>query len=319
MFYRLSILMAVLLTFLSFGSNYGYTAELSPQSLLKSSKVKDSPPLDLQKSSTNLLAQAPIGNEPSQEQQQRNFIPLWLLVGLILITVMVVFLIWLMLPAKTTKQETLGKTHQDDSLAKEKKDKIPSYQPKEISSPQKETTITKPSVPVAQPSVAIQTTTKLPANDNIYELIEALVDRSSNKRRRAIWELAQKADSPAVKPLVDRMMDADSQEKTLILEALSQVCGKTLKPINHALALSLQDENAQVRKNAIRDITRIYDHVSQIRPLLYHATTDENAEVREVAKWALSQLDLLQMPQESNLISEQTNDQPSSTDDAFDL
>jgi vesicle coat complex subunit len=60
--------------------------------------------------------------------------------------------------------------------------------------------------------------------------------------------------------------------------------------MNRALALSLQDQNPDVRKNAIRDLTRIYDLVSQISQLLRHAVDDSDAEVQETARWALSQL-----------------------------
>ncbi|EAM47510.1 hypothetical protein CwatDRAFT_0171 [Crocosphaera watsonii WH 8501] len=71
--------------------------------------------------------------------------------------------------------------------------------------------------------------------------------------------------------LVDLMIHTDSQERSLILEALSQISTRTLKPMNHALTLSLQDKNPQVRKNAIRDLTRIHDLMSQIYQLLCHS------------------------------------------------
>ncbi|WP_198648347.1 HEAT repeat domain-containing protein, partial [Cyanothece sp. BG0011] len=80
------------------------------------------------------------------------------------------------------------------------------------------------------------------------------------------------------------------QERSLILEALSQISARTLKPMNHALSLSLRDNNPQVRKNAIRDLTRIYELMSQISQLLCHAIDDSDREVQETAKWAINQL-----------------------------
>jgi vesicle coat complex subunit len=86
------------------------------------------------------------------------------------------------------------------------------------------------------------------------------------------------------------MVDSDSSQRSLILAAVTEIGIRTLKPINRALLISLQDRNADVRKNAIRDVTRIYDLVSQINQLLNHAADDSDAEVRETARWALGQL-----------------------------
>lgn len=150
----------------------------------------------------------------------------------------------------------------------------------------------------------LQTTTRIANLDVIEDLLKDLQEIDPKKRRKAIWELAQKADSRAMKPLVDLMIDTDSQERTLILEALSQISSRTLKPMNQALAISLQDKNPQVRKNAIRDLTRIYDIMSQISQLLAHAIDDPDNDVQETAKWALNQLNLQVPPHLSLLNSE---------------
>ncbi|NEO87190.1 MAG: hypothetical protein F6J87_23460, partial [Spirulina sp. SIO3F2] len=136
----------------------------------------------------------------------------------------------------------------------------------------------------------------LPKTDVIEELIRELQSPSPEVRRQAIWELAQKADSRAVQPLVNLLLDSDSQQQSLVLEALSQIGVRTLKPINRALALSLQDENAQVRKNAIRDVSRIYALLSQLSQLIYYATDDPDADVQETAQWALEQLKKIRVP-----------------------
>jgi peptidoglycan hydrolase-like protein with peptidoglycan-binding domain len=139
-------------------------------------------------------------------------------------------------------------------------------------------------------SIPLQKTTRLAKINIVDALIKDLQAPDPTKRRKAIWELAQRGDSRAVQPLIDLMVDSDSKQRSLILEALSQIGTRTLKPMNRALAISLQDENAEVRKNAIRDVTRIYELVSQASQLLCHAADDPNPEVQDTARWALNQL-----------------------------
>ncbi len=153
----------------------------------------------------------------------------------------------------------------------------------------------------------LQRTTRIPSPELIDELIRELSNPDPKKRRRAIWKLAQNADSRAMKPLVELMIDTDSYERNLILEALSQISARTIKPMNQALALSLQDKNPQVRKNAIRDLTRLYDMMSQVSQLLCHAIDDNDVEVQETAKWALNQLNL-QMPPRLDLLLNKDNE-----------
>ncbi|AFY81267.1 HEAT repeat domain-containing protein [Oscillatoria acuminata] len=129
--------------------------------------------------------------------------------------------------------------------------------------------------------------------DAIETLIEELQSRVPTQRRKAIWELGQKGDSRAMQPLVSLLMDSDSRQRSLILASLAEIGNRTLQPMNRALILSLQDSNPEVRKNAIRDLTRIYDLVSQTSQLLRHAAEDSDPEVREAAQWALSQLSRL--------------------------
>jgi vesicle coat complex subunit len=77
----------------------------------------------------------------------------------------------------------------------------------------------------------------------------------------------------------------------LILSALSEIGTRTIKPMSKALAISLQDDNADVRKNAIRDLTRIYDLVAQVSQMVQKCSVDDpDDEVRETATWALKQL-----------------------------
>jgi len=125
----------------------------------------------------------------------------------------------------------------------------------------------------------------------VDELVEELTSPDSSKRRRAIWELGQRGDSTAIQPLVNLMPDADSKERSLILAALTEVSTRSLKPMNRALAMALQDPNAEVRQNAIRDLTRIYDLMGQASQMLSHVVADDSdTEVKETARWALEQL-----------------------------
>jgi HEAT repeat protein len=109
-------------------------------------------------------------------------------------------------------------------------------------------------------------------------------------RHRAIWELGQRGNSIAIQPLVNGLLEADSQEKSLILAALSEISSRSLKPMHRALALGLQDPSPEVRKNAIRDLSRVYDTLVQLSPMLAHATQDPDPEVQATAQWALGQL-----------------------------
>ncbi|BAZ15945.1 peptidoglycan binding domain-containing protein [Calothrix sp. NIES-4071] len=138
--------------------------------------------------------------------------------------------------------------------------------------------------------ITTETTSRLAKVNIVDELVKDLRSPDPNKRRKAIWDLGQQGDSRAIQPLVDTMIDADSQQRSLILAALSEIGTRTLKPMNRALAMSLQDESPEVRQNAIRDLTRVYDMMTQLSQMLYHATHDNDANVQATAKYALSQM-----------------------------
>lgn len=142
-------------------------------------------------------------------------------------------------------------------------------------------------------NLAINETNRLAKLDRVEELIRELQSSDPIQRRKSIWELSQRGDSRAVQPLVDLMINSDSKQVSLILGALSEIGTRTLKPINRALALSLQDRNPDVRKNAIRDLIRIYDLINQVTLSLNHAVNDPDPEVQETARWALSHLSQL--------------------------
>ncbi|NJN49307.1 MAG: HEAT repeat domain-containing protein [Alkalinema sp. RL_2_19] len=147
--------------------------------------------------------------------------------------------------------------------------------------------------------------TRLPQVGAVENLLKDIRSPDPAKRRKAIWDLGQWGDTRAVQPLVDLMLDADSKQRSLILSALSEIGTRTLKPMSQALAISLQDDSPDVRKNAIRDLTRVYDLIAQISQMVQKsAINDPDEEVRDTANWALKQLSRIRPPvMDENLVA----------------
>jgi hypothetical protein len=145
-------------------------------------------------------------------------------------------------------------------------------------------------------AIAHGPTTRMPKVSVMDVLVHDLRSSDPAKRQKAIWELGRRGDSRAVQPLVDLLVDSDSRQRSLVLSALSEISTRTLKPMSRALAISMQDENADVRKNAIRDLTRIYDTLTNISQLLHSACEDPDPEVQETAKWAIGQINRIKSP-----------------------
>lgn len=139
-------------------------------------------------------------------------------------------------------------------------------------------------------TIPLEPTTRLAKVNIVQELVNDLHTPDPSKRRKAIWELGQRGSSEAIQPLSDLLIDSDSSQRSLILAAMSEIGMRSLKPLNRALIISMQDENPDVRKNAIRDVTRVCDLVAQISQVLHHAAYDDNQEVQETAQWALKQI-----------------------------
>jgi len=141
----------------------------------------------------------------------------------------------------------------------------------------------------------------------VEELIQDLQNTDPIKRRLAIWNLGQQGDSRAVQPLIDLMLNVDSQQRSLILSALAEISASTLKPMKRALTISMQDESSQVRQNAIRDLLRICDTMGQMSYILRHALEDTDPEVQAIAKYALNHLNYFRVviESETNLAGEQ--------------
>ncbi|MBG1266861.1 peptidoglycan-binding protein [Nostoc sp. WHI] len=175
---------------------------------------------------------------------------------------------------------------------------------KEVITPPLVETVTNPET--ATQLLLTEKTSRLAKLNIVDELIQDLRSAEPTKRRKAIWDLGQQGDSRAIQPMVNLMIDADSQESSLILAALAEIGTRTLKPMNRALAISLQDESPQVRQNAIRDLTRVYDMMSQMSQMLHHALNDPDAEVQATARYALTQMNRMRaLPEQQSLPEEE--------------
>ncbi|MEH2389676.1 MAG: peptidoglycan-binding protein [Nostoc sp.] len=178
-------------------------------------------------------------------------------------------------------------------------------------SPETATILETATPPFATQLLLPEKTSRLAKLNIIDELIQDLRSSNPTKRRKAIWDLGQQGDSRAIQHLVDLMIDADSQESSLILAALAEIGIRTLKPMNRALAISIQDESPQVRQNAIRDLTRVYDMMSQMSQMLHHALNDPDADVQATARYALTQMNRMRgLPEQQSLPEDSHNDSP---------
>lgn len=147
-------------------------------------------------------------------------------------------------------------------------------------------------------------TTVLNKLDPVEELIKDLRSSDPIKRKKAIWTLGQQGDSRAIQPLLDLMIDADSQQHGLILSALTEIELRIIKPMNRALAVSIQHDSPQVRQNAIRDLARIYDMMGQMSQILRHAMEDTDGDVQTTAKYALNHLNRMRIFSEQQPLPE---------------
>jgi peptidoglycan hydrolase-like protein with peptidoglycan-binding domain len=195
-----------------------------------------------------------------------------------------------------SKEENLPPTTEIKALNPAKEDRVPlALQEAERTSVNQENTAQFPNSTTASASISttvmpVETTSRITKLNIVDELIKDLRSTDPSKRHKAIWDLGQQGDSRAIQPLVNLLIDADSQQRSLILAALSEINIRALKPINRALAVSMQDESPKVRQNAIRDLTRVYDLMGQMSQMLNHALDDPDAEVQATARYALTQM-----------------------------
>ncbi|MDB9376203.1 peptidoglycan-binding protein [Nodularia sphaerocarpa] len=261
-------------------------------------------------SSVSTLAQttqpqpSPTQSSPTQssptQSSQRGFI-WWSLLGLGIIGTIgaLLFLVKWFGQSKVESKST-NTEFRASSSGNKNQVKQPSPELQNNSNPQQENhvSVISPQTPKTSITTSVlppETTSRLAKLSIIDELIQDLRSSDRTKRRKAIWSLGQQGDSRAIQPLVDLMIDADSQQRSLILASLAEINARALKPMNRALAISLQDESPQVRQNAIRDLTRVYDMMTQMSQMLAHAVEDQDADVQNTAKYALNQMNKMRV------------------------
>jgi hypothetical protein len=204
---------------------------------------------------------------------------------------------------RQVKQIQKSEMLKNESLSETKKDPI------KLPLPETANSLQTPTPEFSTQLLLPEKTSRLAKLNIVDELIQDLRSSDPIKRRKAIWNLGQQGDSRAIQPMVDLIIDADSQESSLILAALAEIGTRTLKPMNRALAISIQDDSPQVRQNAIRDLTRVYDMMGQMSQMLRHALEDPDAEVQATARYALTQMNRMRgLPEQQSLAEDSHND-----------
>jgi peptidoglycan hydrolase-like protein with peptidoglycan-binding domain len=205
------------------------------------------------------------------------------------------------------KEEKLPENSGTRALSPAKEDKVPlaleevAKTPVDQENTAQFTNSTTAPASISTTSMPLETTSRITKISIVDELIRDLRSTDPSKRHKAIWDLGQQGDSRAIQPLVNLLIDADSQQRSLILASLSEINIRTLKPINRALAVSMQDESPKVRQNAIRDLTRVYDMMGQMSQMLNHALDDPDAEVQATARYALTQMNRMRSVSNSQI------------------
>lgn len=245
------------------------------------------------------------------ESSQREFI-WWSLLGLGILGSVgaLVFLVRLLFqlkkPSESSSNEVTGSRRGEKDLRKQESENTSRQQESNVSVVNSKT----PRASVPSAVLPPDTTSRLSKLSIVDQMIQDLRSNDRSKRRKAIWGLGQQGDSRAIQPLVDLMINADSQQRSLILAALAEINARALRPMNRALAISLQDESPQVRQNAIRDLTRVYDMMTQMSQMLAHAVEDPDADVQTTAKYALTQMNQMRIAPNQPSLPEDNHQQP---------
>ncbi|MGB3309335.1 MAG: peptidoglycan-binding protein [Nodosilinea sp.] len=222
-------------------------------------------------------AAEPVTNAPIRSQRRLG----WFVLGSLGLATCIGGWLWSGKGKKRSPADRLATASSQDELP------LPTDSPEDTAEP------TSPPLQRQAPTQAdlpLEATTRLSPVDIVDSLVHELDSADGSVRRHAIWDLGQRGHSDAIQPLVNGLLNADSQEKSLILAALAEISSRSLKPMHRALALGLQDASPEVRKNAIRDLSRVYDTVVQLSHMFAHATQDPDPGVQEIAHWALNQL-----------------------------
>ena len=146
---------------------------------------------------------------------------------------------------------------------------------------------------ISQPAVLSSSTTKI---DVVVELIKYLQQPDDDLRRETIEELAQIGDSRAIEPLTEILPLVNSTDRSLALKAIAQITKRSFQPVEDLLLSSLDDDNPEIKQNAIRDLATVYAFVAPITKQVARMQVDEDIPVRQTAKIAIEQLNLCYFP-----------------------
>lgn len=116
------------------------------------------------------------------------------------------------------------------------------------------------------------------------------------RRRKAIWKLAKIGDCRSIEPLLEIMSQVGEPDKSLIIQAVSQITNRSFKSINEQLFTDLQDLDPEVRLNAIKDFKNLYQFVTPVVTKIAQMQSDADYQVRQAATQALTQLNASPLP-----------------------
>lgn len=148
---------------------------------------------------------------------------------------------------------------------------------------------------VPLPSPAALSPTRIMQPSAIERAIQNLQSDHAADRRKAIWELGQRGDSRALRPLMEVLLNGDSKQRSLAIAALSAIGSRVLEPTLEAMSLALRDSNPDVRTNAIRDLSQVYEQVTRLSQMMGMAARDSDRQVQETAAWALGKLEQIRV------------------------
>ena len=285
----------------SAASNSASQAAPSPQLELQPLSQTSPPQLAQDNSSEPISTQ----NLPVSESLQTAIDRYWALGAMALTSSIAIFLLWLLFKkpqdtdADITATSATSTAPTDSNLSTSK---IP-------------TSVATASV--ATESLADSTESSLPKSpiahiDVVRELVRDLqldtrtetnkVDRQFkndlqiSRRRKAIWELTKTGDYRSIEPLVKIMPEVSATDKSLIVEAVSQITRRSFRPIDEQLFANLQDPSPEVRLSAIRNLKHLYQFVTPAIGKIALMQSDPDYRVRQTAIQTLRQLNADPLP-----------------------
>lgn len=129
-------------------------------------------------------------------------------------------------------------------------------------------------------------------NIDLFKPLRNLHQGDLQLRQKAVRQLAIAGDTRSIEPLIELMLRVDYLDRDLISKAIAQILHRSFKPMNDDLSEALQDENSEIRKSAIDDLTILYGFISPMTRQLVQMQQDPDPEVSQAAIQALQQLNL---------------------------